>query len=561
MCSTADAAGFLPPAEPHAAATLVAPLDESGLLVLCGRTLTADTLPQLLGIARAMARGLAAVEVRFRHATRARRLRETLDAASQFALTRETEPLLGTIASEACRLLDCDRTSIFIWDREAKQVIARPAMGLEDLRLPDEVGLVGEVLRSGQAIRVDDTAADPRFGKQVDAKTGYQTRNLLAVPMRNGTGEIIGVFEGINQRQGRFQDSDEEVLSLLATQAAVALANTREREDLIRSREQMAARFSGQVRMIGESAAMTALRATVVRLAATDLPVLILGESGTGKEVVAQTLHDQGPRANQPFVAVNCAALAETLLESELFGHEAGAFTDAREARQGKFELADGGTLFLDEIGDMSQSGQAKLLRVLEQKVVTRVGGSRAIRVNVRIIAATNANLRELVRTNKFREDLYYRLTVVTLPLPPLRERADDIAPLAEHFLHQFGAQSRRLNLSLSPEAKRRLQAHYWPGNIRELRNLMERLAFLSPNERIVPEDLQFILSPDQEGALEPSFELVLTEATKEFQREFIGRAVRRVKGNMSDAAKLLGLHRSNLYRKMRQLDMEVDES
>ncbi|MGC1273427.1 MAG: sigma-54-dependent Fis family transcriptional regulator, partial [Planctomycetaceae bacterium] len=491
---------------------------------------------------------------------RAERLRATLDIAGQFARTRETQPLLELIAAEACRLLASDRASIFIWNRERKEVVARPAVGMDDLRFPDNVGVVGEVLRSGQPTRVDDTATDTRFGKQVDAKTGYRTRNLVAVPLRNGKGEIVGVFEAINKRNAAFTADDEESLALLGVQAALAMENAREREDLIRSREQLAETVTQGVQLIGESQAMQALRATVSRLAATDLPVLLLGESGTGKEVVAQSLHYQGPRADKPFIAVNCAAITETLLESELFGHEAGAFTDAREARQGKFELASGGTLFLDEIGDMSGSGQAKLLRVLEQKVVTRVGGSRSIPVDVRIVAATNTNLRELVRQNKFREDLYYRLSVVTQQMPPLRERPEDILPLAEHFLKHFSIQARRPGLTLSPEARRRLQAHAWPGNVRELRNLMERLAFLAPNDRLEPDDLQFTLSPERDDALEPSFDFSLTDATQEFQRTFITRAIKRVKGNMSDAAKLLGLHRSNLYRKMRQLEMEVEE-
>jgi len=565
ICSDAqdrDAAGFLPAESPTGVAILIAPLGDrrADVLVLCGRTLDAASLSHLLAVGRAVGRGLAVLELRAKQALRAERLRATLDVAGEFARTRETKPLLELIAAEACRLLDADRASIFIWNRERKEVVARPAVGLDDLRFPDNVGVVGDVLRSGQPTRVEDTSDDPRFGKQVDARTGYRTKNLVAVPLRGSTGEIVGAFEAMNKKEGSFNADDEETLSLLGVQAALAMENAREREDLVRSRDQLAERVTQGVQLIGSSPAMQALRATVQRLAATDLPVLLLGESGTGKEVVAQTLHFQGPRSSKPFIAVNCAAITETLLESELFGHEAGAFTDAREARQGKFELASGGTLFLDEIGDMSGSGQAKLLRVLEQKVVTRVGGSRPIPVDVRIVAATNANLRDLVRQNKFREDLYYRLSVVTQPLPPLRDRPDDIIPLAEHFLKHFSIQARRPGLSLSPEAKRRLQAHAWPGNVRELRNLMERLAFLTPNDRIEPDDLQFTLSPERDELSEPSFDFGLTDATHEFQREFITRAIKRVKGNMSDAAKLLGLHRSNLYRKMRQLDMEVVE-
>ncbi len=288
--------------------------------------------------------------------------------------------------------------------------------------------------------------------------------------------------------------------------------------------------------------------------------MLILGESGTGKEVAAQALHFQGPRSDRPFVAVNCAALTETLLESELFGHEKGAFTDAHDTRAGKFELADGGTLFLDEIGDMSPGGQAKLLRVLEQKVITRVGGSQSIPINVRVIAATNANLVEGVRAKRFREDLYYRLCVVTLEIPSLRDRPEDVQPLAEHFLAHFCRQANRKVMGLSPDARRRLQAHGWPGNVRELRNLMERIAFLAPGERVEADDLSFILSAEQNPFDTFDMELPLADATNQFQQEFIRRAIKRVRGNMSEAARLLGLHRSNLYRKMRQLDMETGD-
>lgn len=557
-----EAGVYLPPSEAKPWSQCTVPLlpGDGMVLVLGGRDLSVELLPQCLAIGRVLGHGHAQSRLRADVGTRADRLKAILDLAGKFAKTRETVPLLELIAGEACRLLDCDRASIFIRDEVRKEVVARPAVGLTDLRFPDNVGVVGEVLRRGEPILVADTASDPRFGKQVDEKTGYQTRNLIAVPLHGGNGKTVGVFEAMNKRENGFTTNDVESLQMLGVQAALALENTQEREDLIRSRTQLTERVTEGVRLIGESPAINALRATVERLALIDLPVLLLGESGTGKEVVAQSLHFQGSRANHPFVAVNCAAITETLLESELFGHEAGAFTDAREARQGKFELADGGTLFLDEIGDMSASGQAKLLRVLEQKVVTRVGGSRSIPVDVRIVAATNANLRELVRQNKFREDLYYRLGVVTQPLPPLRERPEDILPLAEHFISHFRIQARRPRLALSVEARRRLQAHSWPGNVRELRNLMERLAFLAPGERIEPEDLQFMLSPERDGHLEPDFDLGLTEATKEFQRDFIGQAVRRVKGNMSDAARLLGLHRSNLYRKMRQLDMEVED-
>jgi Nif-specific regulatory protein len=527
------------------------------MLVLCGRGLG----PKLLGKVHAAARGLGwSMDVTRRRevlAQRIDRLRTTLRIASQLGSARETGTLLETIAAEAARLLGADRSSIFIWDRDQHEVVACPALGFEGnrLRLPDNAGIVGECLRTGKAIVVDDAYRDPRFNREVDARTGFKTHNLLCVPLLDAQGERIGAFEAINRRHGDFTAADEESLVELGVQAAVALANTREREHLVRRHKQLTEQVTQGVEIVGVSPAIVALRSTVERLAATDLPVLLLGQSGTGKEVVAQSLHYHGPRRDSPFIAVNCAAVTETLLESELFGHEKGAFTDAHEARQGKFELAEGGTLFLDEIGDMSAGGQAKLLRVLEQKVMTRVGGSQAIRTNVRVVAATNVNLAQAVREKKFREDLYYRLSVVALELPALRDRPEDILPLAEHFLERFCAQARRKMLSFSPDAQKRLQAHPWPGNVRELRNLMERIAFLCSSDRIEAPDLAFILSPDP-VAVSAATDLELMEATARFQQEYIRRMVRRAQGNMTLAAELLGLHRSNLYRKMRQLKM-----
>jgi Nif-specific regulatory protein len=299
-----------------------------------------------------------------------------------------------------------------------------------------------------------------------------------------------------------------------------------------------------------------ALRQTVERLAQTDLPVLVQGESGTGKEVVAQALHSRGPRSSQPFIAVNCGALPESLLESELFGHEKGAFTDAREARPGKFELADGGTLFLDELAELSLAGQVKLLRALEQREICRIGGNRVIRVDVRIVAATNRQLARAVKEQRFREDLYYRLAVVTVDLPPLRDRPADVLPLTEHFLERFARQAGRRDLHLSAAAQERLQAHAWPGNVRELRNLMERIAFLAPAPEVAPEDLAFLVGPARDSSVDAA-DLGLSEATDQFQIGFIRRMIQRVNGNMTEAANRLGLHRSNLYRKMRSLGME----
>jgi transcriptional regulator with GAF, ATPase, and Fis domain len=530
------------------------------LLVVAGRNVSADLSDHGLALAKASSLALSILANRLDSFRRIDRLKSTLEIASRLSAADDAAPLLELIAKEAARLLQCDRSSIFLWDKDRNEVEARPALGVAGavLRIPADEGIVGETLKSGKAICVNDAYEDPRFNQEVDRESGYRTRNLICVPLRDPTAGIIGAFEGINRNRGHsFTDDDIECLEQLGVQAAVALRNLREMNLLTRSNRQLSEQVKKGVSIVGESPAIAALRDTVGRLSSTDLPVLVLGESGTGKEVVAQSLHYGGNRSKSPFVAVNCAALTETLLESELFGHERGAFTDAREARQGKFELADGGTLFLDEIGDMSPGGQAKLLRVLEQKVITRVGGSQPVPVNVRIVAATNTNLGEAVRERRFREDLYYRLNVVTLDLPSLRDRPEDILPLAEFFLNQFAAQARRPQLQLSPEARRRLQAHSWPGNVRELRNLMERLAFLSQSDRISADDLSFILNPGEEHGFNPNLNEGLEEATRQFQREFIRRCLRQVSNNMTDSARILGLHRSNLYRKMKQLGMQ----
>ena len=558
-----SAAGWHRLDEPSGCSLLTVPLagnEESGrLLLLVGRMLSDELLAPTLAIGRVLANCLHVVSRCEHDALRIDRLKSTLEITSSFARARKSGRLMEVIAIEATRLLDCDRSSIFIWDEEENELVACPALGLEELRIPDNAGIVGEVIQTGAILRVDDAYSDSRFNPAVDKDSGYRTRNLICVPMRDTEGQMIGAFEAINKNEGAFNTDDEESLTQLGVHAATAMQNTREWEELIRSRQQLTDQIAQGVRIIGESAAIVALRETIKRLAATDLPVLVLGESGTGKEVVAQALHFQGPRAQHPFVAVNCAAIAETLLESELFGPEKGAFTDAHELRQGKFELADGGTLFLDEIGDMSPGGQAKLLRVLEQKVVTRVGGSKPISLNVRVIAATNSNLIEAVREKRFREDLYYRLSVVTQLLPPLRDRPEDILQLAEYFLKKFSIDANRPGLQLSDDARRRLQCHSWPGNVRELKNLMERVAFLSPTDCVEADEIAFILSPEEKSSLEPSQDVGLTEATQQFQQDFIQRAIKRVGGNMSEAARLLGLHRSNLYRKMRQLAMGDD--
>jgi len=491
------------------------------------------------------------------------RLQTILEMTAKWNQSRETDQLLIKIAEASTRLLGTERATIFLPDSSGETLIGKPALGVQDgmLRIPASAGVVGQVMKTGRPVRVDEDISDEQqqINRSVDQQLGFETKTILCVPMLDANEKVIGAFEVINRNSGNFTAEDEVALTELASHAAVAIGNTQHVEKLVSTKSHIADEAAGAVELIGQCESITELKQTLARIADTDLAILITGENGTGKEVVAQLVHYLSQRRDEVLVAVNCAAISETLLESELFGHEKGAFTDAHQAREGKFELANGGTLFLDEIGDMSLSGQAKLLRVLEEKIVVRVGGSVPIPTSARVVAATNQNLGELVRDKKFREDLFFRLNVVTIELPALRERGDDVLLLANHFLDGFCKKARRSTPTISGAAKKLLLGHRWPGNVRELRNMMERLAYLSDGDKVLPDDLAFINAPAAEESATP-LSLSLNEATQSFQMDYIQRQIDHAKGNITDAAANMGLHRSNLYRKMKQLGMNADQ-
>jgi transcriptional regulator with GAF, ATPase, and Fis domain len=494
------------------------------------------------------------------------RLNQILNVAADWHSHQDLDRLLQDIAQAATRLLRCDRASIFLWDKPARELVGHPALGMEGkpLRIADDKGLAGAVLKSLQPRRWDRSDPHDEVDRRVDTSSGYRTDSLLAVPLMDARNRPMGVFEVINHADGRFDAQDETDLIELARHASAALANTQQLQRLVQTRDRLTQDAQQQVQLIGKSPDMESLKATISRVGNTDLAVLLLGENGTGKEVVSRQIHYQSKRRFEPFIAVNCAAITETLLESELFGHEKGAFTDAHETRNGKFELASGGTLFLDEIGDMSLAGQAKLLRVLEEKVVVRVGGSSPIPVNVRVIAATNQNLVELVQRKRFREDLYFRLTVVTMVLPPLRNRGDDVLDLADFFLTMFCNKIGRQKPTWTETAKRRLLGHDWPGNVRELRNIVERVAYLTSGDIIDDSQLDFVRSPrssaDGDAATAIDLSKSLGDATADFQVRYIEEQIKACNRNVTQAAEKMGLQRSNLYRKMKQLGMNQPE-
>ena len=374
------------------------------------------------------------------------------------------------------------------------------------------------------------------------------------VVMISGHGSIEAAVKAT--KLGAF-DFLEKPLSIQKVSVVVknALAHRRLQLENVRLKADTDSRY----RIIGESVPMKALRQQLALMAGTNGRVLIFGESGTGKELVAHALHAMSPRAAEPFVEVNCAAIPEELIESELFGHIKGSFASAHEAKIGKFQKADGGTVFLDEVGDMSLRTQSKVLRALDEQRFEPVGAAEAVQVDVRVVAATNKHLDEEIERGNFREDLFYRLNVIPFFVPPLRDRREDVPLLADYFLHEFTSAYGRKPKELTPEAYQVLGEYHWPGNVRELKNLIERIVILNPQVRV---DARHVpLHAARRAADRPLDRFgSLQEVREAAEREYILRKLEETSGNVTRAAELLGLERSNLYRKMKTLGIGPKE-
>ena len=409
-------------------------------------------------------------------------------------------------------------------------------------------GTLQEVLEMKDA--PDAMLLDVRLpdGSGIDLLRKLRERDQLAPAiMVSGHGTIAEAIEAT--RAGAF-DFLEKPLS--REKVLLSLKHALEQTSLRRENERLRELVGSDSKMIGSSPAFTRVLDQATMAARSDARILISGESGTGKELLAAHIHRQSPFASGPFVKVNCAAIPSELLESELFGHEKGAFTGAIAARKGKFELAHGGTILLDEVGDLQAGSQAKLLRVLQEGEFHRVGGEQSIRVSVRVISATNRNLSELVAQQKFREDLYYRLCVVPIRMPSLRERPPDIAPMAEYFLQEFCARNNFRPKNIDAAVYETLAAYCWPGNARELRNVIERMAILTPGDRITAESVPVEIRMAKHTAPKSN----LKEARESAERDHILRALEECSWNVSGAARVLGMERTNLHKRIRALGL-----
>ena len=464
------------------------------------------------------------------------------------------EPVVHATCAAARAALGAERAFVMTRDRSGKLLTIAVAVADDDpagpqLHLPAD--LVDKVAGDSKAIALE-----------------LDGRHAIGVPLPSPTG--IALF-WIDRRTGAWELLDVMVAGCLASLAGAALVGAATQDELARSNAALEERI-GDGEFIGQSPAARSVLDFVSRVAPSDATVLLGGESGSGKEMVARAIHRASRRHAGPCVAINCAALTETLIESELFGHERGAFTGATERKAGRFELADKGTLFLDEVGELPLHLQTKFLRVLEDRRVERVGGSRTIDVDVRVIAASNRDLAEQVKRGLFREDLFYRLSVIHLLVPPLRERPDDIARLAEHFLARFAGQAGRRIVGIAPDAMRSLVAHAWPGNVRELRNTIERAVVLGRGDWITVEDLPSPLATAAPRPRTPtpplgSMSISMANAAdvsaaappnssarslRDLERDGIAAALAATGGNKAQAAALLEIDRSTLYKKLK---------
>jgi transcriptional regulator with GAF, ATPase, and Fis domain len=411
-----------------------------------------------------------------------------------------------------------------------------------------------QVLDEGVAVLSNDpigletpTAAQSLFAAQTSA--------LLCVPLRMVERTLGVLYLDTTQPATTFDNDHLQLVSAIAGIAAVAIENAHHLEWLEGENQRLRADSDIEHNMVGESAPMRQVYAFISKAAPTAATVLIYGESGTGKELAARALHQNSKRADKPFMAVNCAALTESLLESELFGHEKGAFTGALNLKKGRLEIADSGTLFLDEVGELTPTLQVKLLRVLQEREFERVGGTRTIKVDIRLIAATNRQLEDAIAAGSFRQDLYYRLNVVNLEMPPLRKRPEDIPLLASYFAAKYAEKCNRRVIGISEPAKARLISYDWPGNVRELENALERAVVLGSTELILAEDL-----PEAVLEAEVSRDLPMTkyhEAVAETKKQIIVSAMDQARGSYTEAARLLGVHPNYLHRLIRNLNLK----
>jgi Nif-specific regulatory protein len=493
------------------------------------------------------------------------RLSLLVDLASLLAREVDFSELLASACERLAKAVHADRATIWLVDAERGDLVTRVAVlpELPNLRQPVDRGIAGWVARTGEVVRVDDASQDPRFDPTADRATGYRTQSMLVAPIReDARAPVRGVVQLLNSEHGKFDEEDEAYLVALAMQLARALTLT-----TLRPAEGGGPGLVLQGpfnRIVGRSPELRAVYERVQLAAQTDATVLLRGETGTGKGIFARAIHVNSRRQARPFVTVDCTTLPSQLVESELFGHERGAFTGADRRVPGKVELAEGGTLFLDELGDLPLDIQGKFLRLLQDRTFERVGGRQTLSADVRVVCATHRDLERAVDEGRFREDLYYRVRVVEIDLPPLRARGpEDVETLARHFADVYAQRYGRPAPTFSPEALEAIKGHGWPGNVRELEHAIESAIALAPDGRVRAAHMPgrrmdtgsfpVLKRAPEPAAIEGEVKLPIGLALDEATARYAEAVVAACEGNKTEAAKRLGIGRNTLARLVRR--------
>jgi Nif-specific regulatory protein len=471
--------------------------------------------------------------------------------SSLLSSTLELSKILNIIIESAKTLLKAEASSLLLLDKTTNELYFASATGdvserLKNLTVPLDKGIAGACVRTGKPKIVNDTSTNKEFYPGIDKQTGFTSKSIIAAPLTI-SGKTIGVIEVLNKKDRQdWTMADKELIIIIAFQAARVIQNAQihlqiqEQQNLLR--DEIDARY----KIISASEELKEILQLAEKVASSSTTALLLGENGTGKELIARYIHRLSPRKDRPFITVNCAAIPTTLLESELFGHEKGAFTGATGLHRGRFELANQGTVFLDEIGDLPLETQSKLLRVLQEREFERLGGTKIIKVNVRVIAATNQNLEEKIKQKLFREDLFYRLNVFPIRIPPLRERKADIPLLAQHFLSIFARDMNKAIKNIDDEVTAKLLDYSWPGNVRELQNVIERAVVLASGSII---DNACLTLPSKTPAPIVFYDDGLKEAVEKFKINYINEVIERCGGNQRKASEILKIQPSYLSR------------
>jgi Nif-specific regulatory protein len=482
------------------------------------------------------------------------------EASAKINSTLDLKTVLDNIAESAAKVMNAQAASVLILDKSRHKLVFVSATGershmIQGREFDADLGIAGQVASTGQATVVPDVHVDGAFYEGIDAISRFRTHALMAAPMIVD-GEVIGVVEVLNRIEGTFTPTDLELLKVFANLAATGARNAQDHDRLRQQHQLLCDEVLRGDEIIGDSKAIREVRALCERVAPSPTSVLLLGETGTGKELFAKYIHNISPRADKPFVTVHCAAFAETLLESEIFGHEKGAFTGAVSQHVGRFELADGGTIFLDEVGEIPLATQVKLLRVLQEHSFERVGGSTTITCDVRVVTATHRDLKKQIERGAFRDDLFYRLNVFPITVPPLRIRTEDIPRLAEYVTARAAERTSRRPPRIAPVALEMLTRYKWPGNVRELQNIMERAVLMCDGDTIDMGDLPAEIT----GRATADNQQEEQGTLRGFERAMIVKALEECDWNQSHAARTLGISRDNLRYRIKKYKIERGE-